>query len=606
LADHGRSARRPIGNIVANVARSSSRVRRLALIRNIQRQYAWEDSMPVLVVPGVSVEATFDVLPPLPAAAGIIGVVGIVDRPPTDGGLVGVSRVSELQDLLGPGTVASMPEAAHALFSGAREVVVSPVAGGAPARTSLLNTAGDPAVRLRARSNGAWGNALRADVRAVTNAAGDVVRVTLRILLGDKEVERFDDLVVEPGQAFDLFGVVNSRSAYVVAIEPGFEGDDPEPGDYALDNQGKVAIPQSGATGTMLMDIRGVGDPAGVTVKITGADDAIGVEVLRNGARQEIFTGLTMNPDSARHLPAVLSAESRLILATPRSSLAGTARLPRATTAPATFADGASPNVAAYQTAIERLSDDSRIDLVLASFEPALAKESVVQIHQSLLAHAVAMTDSGAPRIAFGSITPDDADDLDGIRDHAAAVRNRRFVLVAPPGAAGVVAGLIGRMEPQESPTFKSAQLLGIPPAKFRESELNRLLGSSTNLLVVQQRVGRGVIVLKGIDTTGDQVSVTRVADRAIRETKAISENFIGRLNSADAREALKQQLIATFTRLERSGALVPSTDGSDPAFLVDVYSTQQDFAQGIVRVDIAVRPVRAIDYVYATIRVKN
>jgi phage tail sheath protein FI len=99
---------------------------------------------------------------------------------------------------------------------------------------------------------------------------------------------------------------------------------------------------------------------------------------------------------------------------------------------------------------------------------------------------------------------------------------------------------------------------------------------------------------------------VTRVADACIRETKAIAENFVGSLNTDAARVALKQQLIATFTRLERAGALVPSTDGSDPAFVVDVYSTQQDFAQGIVRVDIAVRPVRAIDYVYATIRVKN
>ena len=63
---------------------------------------------------------------------------------------------------------------------------------------------------------------------------------------------------------------------------------------------------------------------------------------------------------------------------------------------------------------------------------------------------------------------------------------------------------------------------------------------------------------------------------------------------------------MATLTRMERAGALVPSTDGTDPAFIVDVYSTQQDFAQGIVRIDIAVRPVRAIDYIYATIRVKN
>ncbi len=125
-------------------------------------------------------------------------------------------------------------------------------------------------------------------------------------------------------------------------------------------------------------------------------------------------------------------------------------------------------------------------------------------------------------------------------------------------------------------------------------------------MLVVQDRAGRGVVALKGIDTTGDQISVTRVADQAIRETKAIAEGYIGELNTDDARVALRQSIVATFTRMERDGALVPSTDGSDPAFLVDVYSTQQDFAQGIVRIDIAVRPVRAIDYVYATIRVKN
>jgi len=564
--------------------------------------------MPVLVVPGVSVQANFDVLPPLPAAAGILGVVGVVDRPPSRPGLIGVSRVSELQEQLGPGTVASMPEAVHALSSGAREVVVSPVAGGASSRATLANTAGDPAVRLRARSNGAWGEQLRADVRAVTNAAGEVVRVTLRLLLGGREVERFDDLVVEPGQPLDLFEVVNARSNYVVAIEPGFEGDDPKAGDYALGEEGTVAVPQSGAPATMLMDIAALSgvDPAGVTVRIAGSDDEITVEVLRNGARQELFEDLTMDPDSARHLPAVLATESRSIRVTGRSSLAEGARLPRATTAPVEFSEGSSPSVDDYREAIELLSDDPRIDLVLAAFEPALDVAQVVQIHQLLLGHAVAMTDSGAPRIAFGSVTPAEADDLDAIRDHAAAVRNRRFVLVAPAGATGVVAGLIGRMEPEESPTFKSAQLLGIPPARYRESELNRLLGPSTNLLVVQQREGRGVIVLKGIDTSGDQISVTRVADRCIRETKAISENFIGRLNSANAREALKQQLIATFTRLERSGALVPSTDGVDPAFTVDVYSTQQDFAQGIVRVDIAVRPVRSIDYVYATIRVKN
>jgi hypothetical protein len=65
---------------------------------------------------------------------------------------------------------------------------------------------------------------------------------------------------------------------------------------------------------------------------------------------------------------------------------------------------------------------------------------------------------------------------------------------------------------------------------------LNCLLGSTTNLLVVQERVGRGVVAFRGLDTSGDQISVTRVADICIRETKAISENFIGQLNTDEAR----------------------------------------------------------------------
>ena len=117
---------------------------------------------------------------------------------------------------------------------------------------------------------------------------------------------------------------------------------------------------------------------------------------------------------------------------------------------------------------------------------------------------------------------------------------------------------------------------------------------------------GRGTICIKGIATDGFQVSVLRVADRCVREVRAISDKFIGELNNSDSRNALKQMIVAMFKQMERDGALVPSVDGSSPAFLVDVYGSQEDTAAGIVRIDIAVRPVRAIDYVYATLRIKN
>jgi hypothetical protein len=564
--------------------------------------------MPALVVPGVRVEARFDVLPPLPAPSGILGAVGIVDRPPRGGGLVSVAKIGEIREQLGPGTVGSMPEVSHALANGASEVVISAVTGGRAAAARLLNRDGEEVVELRCRSNGAAGNTLRAEVRKVTNAANEIVRVTVRILRGGRVLETFPDLQVAPGQPDDLFEAINRQSTFVVAVDPGFAGVNPRPGTYAFADPPvpiNIPEPEPGARNVLSLRPADDADPAGLSVQISAASGGtVQVRVFQRGLQEE-FVDLVNDPDSDRYLSYVLANESRLVRFVPLSSRE-TNRMPSATATPVEFQLGESPTVRQYEDAIDRLAEDPRIDLVLASIEPARANGEVRQIHQALSAHAVAMADAAAPRIAFGSVTAAEQASIDQIREHSALVRNRRFVLVSPPGAEGAVAGLAGRLNPQESPTFKPVPLFGIAPARYRESELNRLLGSAVNLLVVQERVGRGVVVLRGLDTSGDQISVTRVADSAIRETKAISENFIGQLNTDGARTALREQVIATFTRMERQGALVPSTDGKDPPFLVDVYSTQQDFAQGIVRIDIAILPVRAIDYIYATIRVKS
>ncbi len=564
--------------------------------------------MASLVVPGVRVEARFDVLPPLPAPSGIVGVAGIVDRIPASSGLIGVTKVSEVRELLGPGTDVSMPEVVHALANGASEVVISPVAGGSPASLTLRNGDSAPCIILRARANGAWGNQLAVEVRGVANAAGDIVRATIRVLRGRTVLETFTDLQVDPTQPDYIFDTINTQSRYLVALDPDFSDDEPADNTYAFDSDDTfLDIPVEGAPARTLFQLLPASGASttGLSVVVAAASGKINVNVFQGGL-QEQFADLVMNPDDDKFLPYVLLTQSQLVRVRLLNSLVAAARLPAPTAAPAALTGGTSPTVQQYADAIDLLSDDTRIDLVMASVESGRADADVRQIHQSLAAHAVRMAENGAPRIAFGSVTANEQKNLGAIKDHAALVRNRRFVLVSPAGAEGAVIGLVGRLNPQDSPTFKPVPLFGISPATYRESELNRLLGPTTNLLVVQDRAGRGVVVLRGLDSTGDQISVTRVADQAIRETKAISENFIGQLNTDDARVALKQQIVATFTRMERAGALVPSTDGTDPAFVVDVYSTQLDFAQGIVRVDIAIRPVRAIDYIYATIRVKN
>mgnify|MGYP003438778087 CR=1 FL=1 len=62
----------------------------------------------------------------------------------------------------------------------------------------------------------------------------------------------------------------------------------------------------------------------------------------------------------------------------------GGAEQPAGTATPVEFTDGASPTVAQYEAAVDRLSDDPRIDIVLASIEPRSRTPSARQIDQPL------------------------------------------------------------------------------------------------------------------------------------------------------------------------------------------------------------------------------
>jgi hypothetical protein len=264
---------------------------------------------------------------------------------------------------------------------------------------------------------------------------------------------------------------------------------------------------------------------------------------------------------------------------------------------------GALPGADAYSSAIDRLEKDPSIDLVLASVQNATDVKFVKGIFSAVNAHCQAASDSAYNRIGIGGIPSVLNDNISEIIAMASLFNSDHFALVAPSGVAGTVAGRIGGLDFFRSPTFKTLQGLVELPVDYSNSDLRQLI--TGNVLTVDFLEGRGFIIVKGIDSTGGQISVTRIADRAVRRVKAISDPFIGTLNTEDGRNALRQRIVEYFSQLERDGIIVPSTDGKDPAFTVDVYSSQADFAQGIVRIDIGIRPVRAIDYIYATILVK-
>jgi len=332
-----------------------------------------------------------------------------------------------------------------------------------------------------------------------------------------------------------------------------------------------------------------------VTVTAKGTPPTAVDLTISFGDVQESFRNLR-----AADIPTTLNTGSALVSATSGAST----NLPAAGTV--TLSAGNQPATADYTAAVDRLELDPGIDMVAASIQQfGAAGLNADTVHAAIEAHCRNQSDGAHNRIGFGTNNPADNDDSDAIVAKASLLSSERFVLVAPSGVLGAVIGLIGRLDYFQSPTFKRVSGISDLDFDFAPSELSTLIEGGV-LAVAKQR-NRGIVVIKGIDTTGatGQISVTRVADHAVRGVKALADLFIGTLNTEDGRSALREKLIEFFLEMQREQAIVPSTDGSDPAFKVDVYSTQRDFALGIVRVDIAVRPVRAIDFIYATILVE-
>ncbi len=311
----------------------------------------------------------------------------------------------------------------------------------------------------------------------------------------------------------------------------------------------------------------------------------------------EVHKKLSLAENSERNVETILAANSAIAHAS--------AVKPGATLVKGKYilVGGKDANPNDYDASLAMLENEADVDMVIASVQDASEAKlnNVTKIYSKVIGHCERMSAESKGRIGFGQVLPLGA--AAAYTEMTSNLVSDRFVMLAPHGVVGATAGRVGSLDYYRSPTFKTLSGLGVLARDLGVEEQRALLKGSVAPVVSQR--GRGVIVIKGITTDGDQISVRRVADRAVRGVKAIGERFIGRMNNEDGRSALKQKLIEFLVQMEKESAIVPSTDGTDPAFKIDVYSSQADFAMGIVRVDVAVRPVRAIDFIYATILVQ-
>lgn len=335
----------------------------------------------------------------------------------------------------------------------------------------------------------------------------------------------------------------------------------------------------------------------------------IGSANVQTGKFSETFRNLSTLVDDPRFFMTVINGESGLIklpAAVPPAAVGG-AIAPqniKPDNAPVALSGGLEPTVNAYSAALERLETQRQVDMVIASNRISNAADAT-ELNSAVISHCETMSRKAANRIGLGQIPPHGTarPDIEAAKAMALALTSDRFVLTAPSGYVGAVAGLLSAQKYFQSPTFKTLRGIAAPNFDFSDGDLKTLL--TAGLLPIDTLPRKGVAVVKGIATSQYQINVQRTADRAVRTVQNIAIDYIGLLNNQAQRSALRQRIDEAFNAMYREGALVPSADGLSPPYEVEVTATNADAAAGIVRIGIAVRPVRAIDYIYATINVR-
>jgi hypothetical protein len=568
------------------------------------------------IVPGVQVTVVKDVVPQQLSPSGVLGLVGIVEKP-----LSGVERASSwsrLVEVCGPGTAYSLPEARQALDNGVFQVVVSPVSGGTAATLALPTrtaTGAGSDFLLTARAAGPWANGLRVRVSTRRDSENKPLDFTLEIQRpGSNEWESHRQLSAVPGTPQYIVDALARASSLVVATSntrfvpsktaKTLKGGDTGDQTLVLVDDGQGA---SGANRVVALQSVKNGPDLKVTASMDEAGNATVTLLTRAQAAADFEPFATIEglrfPGGESRLAQELR---RLRDQKPEGErdfelVVGSVGWPVDGQQYTFNQKGQDAGGTAYADALQRLKDEPDVDMVLAAVQDFGDLDKVIKLYSDVISHCQVMSADAKGRLGFGQVPakmPARAQ-----VEMGKSVVSDRFVLVSPPGTVGAVAGMIGSLPYYYSPTFKRVSGLGrLQPIGLDDQ--NTLVGG--NVVTVASEPGKGVVVLRGLTTDGDQINVRRIADRAVRGVKMLGDLFIGSLNTADGRSALKQKLAEFLLQMEKEGAIVPSTDGSDPAFKVDVYSSQQDFAMGIVRVDIAVRPVRAMDYIYATIQIQT
>src|SRR5205823_13138921 len=170
----------------------------------------------------------------------------------------------------------------------------------------------------------------------------------------------------------------------------------------------------------------------------------------------------------------------------------------------------------------------------------------------------------------------------------ATDARTGATVTLPPAYLAALVAGKLSTLAPEISLTNQTVSVADVD-VHYNSATLKTML--LDRVLLIRPKFGFQVV--KGITTdTGafKQISVRRIVDYAKAGVRSGADPYIGRLNNARVRAALKATLDGFLSQMVLDEMLV--------GYQLEVAATRAEEIQGICRVTMTLLPTFSIDFI--------
>lgn len=549
------------------------------------------------ILPGVSIEVRPEgLIIPGRISIGTIGIVGTANRGPLNhptsvGNLADAFAVfGHYDDFVNnqPNELTLMRALEQSFANSAQNVIAVRIGSGTVAAADiLLSSPGGDCVTLSANSEGAWGN----DIEVNVSAASQNAFVSDENHNGPGPVTLNHPVVVE--SARNRISVLRDATQQTTMMVIVYDtGGAPGPGEVDINTA-------SGALTFAAGEEPAAADVVTASYVVSAANSAL--VTVRLDSLEETYTVASGND-----LVADISASSTILRATAEANSGELPDLFSSTDDFQLFGSGS--NTRGDNGAI---GADYTAGLDLLLNEPAHIIVAAGQTHTSigaaLTSHCAVASSDLNQRERIGVVGSDPGDSIDDVAGHQ--LNSDRILFVAPGiqttdresgstvtlsggYAAAAVAGMVSSFSPHISLTNKPISVNGLEQI-YTNSQLIQLV--QNRVLALEKKFGFRVVkgITASVNTAWHQITTRRIVDFAKFGVRSAANSYIGLLNNARVRSAMRSTINSFLTEMVDAEQLI--------SYELEVSATRDEEIKGIARVTLVLRPTFSIDFIKVT-----